>query len=84
MIKGGKKRNMSNGKTLRSLYFQCNAWRSKHIDPNPHVLTCDNTTRMFGFKVTTSQDVAICVYTPKTLSIARQVTVNTSLFNLLQ
>jgi hypothetical protein len=73
---------MSNGNRLRGLYLQYNAWRSKHIDPNPYVL--DNTTRMFGFKTTTCHVVAIYVYTPKTLSIARQVIVRTSSIHIFQ
>jgi len=72
-------RNMSNGKSLHSLYFQCKTWWSTYIDPNPHVLACEITNRIFGFKVTTSQGVTICVNTSTTLSIARQVIFRTSL-----
>jgi len=50
-----------------------------HIDTNPHVLSCENTNKIYDFIFITSQEVKIFVTTSTTLNIARQVTVRTSL-----
>ena len=66
MIKGQKLKMLVRGKVFAVHKFHCNVWRSTHIDTN----SCDNTIRIFGFNVTTSQDVTICINKPTTQSIS--------------